>query len=159
MNELAIVLERSAAFLEALMARIAAAEHFGGKDERQEAAIAAAEVAIEHGTALGHARAPRWRDAQRTPQAARPRHRPVLRHRRNDRRDQHAERLIRPPSRWDGWTLTVYVITGPVFDASSLRIGDNEVRVPSHLFKLVYDSQTRQAWAHWQANQLPSSRR
>ena len=52
MNELAIVLERSAAFLKALMEQIAAAEHFGGEDERQEAAIAAAEVAIEHGTAL-----------------------------------------------------------------------------------------------------------
>jgi len=52
MNELAMVLERSAAFLEALLEQIAAAEHFGGEDERQEAAIAAAEVAIEHGTAL-----------------------------------------------------------------------------------------------------------
>lgn len=46
----------------------------------------------------------------------------------------------------------VYVITGPVFDASSPQIGDNKVRVPSHLFKLVFDGQTRQAWAHWQAN-------
>lgn len=52
MNELAIVLERSAEFLEALMEQIAAAEDFGGEDDRQEAAIAAAEVAIEHGTAL-----------------------------------------------------------------------------------------------------------
>jgi endonuclease G len=24
--------------------------------------------------------------------------------------------------------------------------------VPSHVFKLVYDSETRQAWAHWQRN-------
>ncbi|MCV2419260.1 DNA/RNA non-specific endonuclease [Paucibacter sp. DJ4R-1] len=46
----------------------------------------------------------------------------------------------------------VYVITGPVFDTGSQRIGDNEIRVPSYMFKLVYDSQTRQAWAHWQAN-------
>ncbi|WP_409994032.1 DNA/RNA non-specific endonuclease [Kinneretia aquatilis] len=46
----------------------------------------------------------------------------------------------------------VYVITGAVFDRYSLRIGGNAVRVPSHLFKLVYDASTRQAWAHWQAN-------
>ena len=46
----------------------------------------------------------------------------------------------------------VYVITAPVFDSASPRIGPNGVRVPSHLFKLVYDSHTGQAWAHWQAN-------
>ena len=46
----------------------------------------------------------------------------------------------------------VFVITGPVFDASNSVIGANQVRVPSHLFKLVYDAQTGQAWAHWQAN-------
>ncbi|MCX2861311.1 DNA/RNA non-specific endonuclease [Paucibacter sp. PLA-PC-4] len=46
----------------------------------------------------------------------------------------------------------VYVITAPVFANSSPRIGPNGVRVPSHLFKLVYDSHTGQAWAHWQAN-------
>lgn len=46
----------------------------------------------------------------------------------------------------------VFVITGPVFDVSSGVIGANQVRVPSHLFKLVYDAQTGRAWAHWQAN-------
>ncbi|MDP2254988.1 MAG: DNA/RNA non-specific endonuclease [Polaromonas sp.] len=46
----------------------------------------------------------------------------------------------------------VFVITGPVFDQSSTTIGANKVRVPSHLFKLVYDASTNRAWAHWQAN-------
>ena len=46
----------------------------------------------------------------------------------------------------------VFVITGPVFDVSSGVIGANQVRVPSHLFKLVYDAQTGRTWAHWQAN-------
>jgi endonuclease G len=46
----------------------------------------------------------------------------------------------------------VYVITGPVFDERSPRIGANGVWVPSHLFKLVYDPSTGKAWAHWQAN-------
>ncbi|MDY0748751.1 hypothetical protein SNE35_29905 [Paucibacter sp. R3-3] len=52
MPSLEQTLQRSAAFLEALMDQISSAEDFGGADERQEAAIAAAEVAIEHGTAL-----------------------------------------------------------------------------------------------------------
>jgi endonuclease G len=46
----------------------------------------------------------------------------------------------------------VFVITGPVFDQNSTTIGTNQVRVPSHLFKLVYDASTNRAWAHWQAN-------
>lgn len=52
MSELSTVLERSSAFLEALMVRIASAESFGGDDARHEAAIAAAEVALEHGVSL-----------------------------------------------------------------------------------------------------------
>ena len=46
----------------------------------------------------------------------------------------------------------VYVITGPVFTPDSERVGANGVRVPSHLYKLVYDATTGRAWAHWQAN-------
>lgn len=49
-------------------------------------------------------------------------------------------------------TGDVYVITGPVFAPNSPRIGARQVRVPSHLFKLVYDPQTRKAWAHWSEN-------
>ena len=52
MIELSRVLDRSAAFLDALMEMIAAAENFGGTDDREEAAIAAAELALEHATAL-----------------------------------------------------------------------------------------------------------
>ena len=46
----------------------------------------------------------------------------------------------------------VFVITGPVFDAHSTSVGTNQVRVPSYLFKLVYDATTHKAWAHWQPN-------
>lgn len=46
----------------------------------------------------------------------------------------------------------VFVITGPVFDANSPTVGPNQVRVPSYLFKLVYDATTTKAWAHWQPN-------
>ncbi|SFC68737.1 endonuclease G [Polaromonas sp. OV174] len=46
----------------------------------------------------------------------------------------------------------VYVITGPVFEPGGPTVGANQVRVPSHLFKLVYDATTQRAWAHWQPN-------
>ncbi len=32
------------------------------------------------------------------------------------------------------------------------RIGANEVKVPTYLYKLVYDATTNRAWAHWQEN-------
>lgn len=49
-------------------------------------------------------------------------------------------------------TGDVYVVTGPVYTSSSPSIGANEVRVPTYLYKLVYDATTQRAWAHWQAN-------
>jgi len=35
---------------------------------------------------------------------------------------------------------------------SRKTIGDNRVRVPDYVFKLVYDEAGHRAWAHWQAN-------
>ena len=32
------------------------------------------------------------------------------------------------------------------------RIGANGVKVPTYLYKLVYDATTNKAWAHWQEN-------
>jgi endonuclease G len=46
----------------------------------------------------------------------------------------------------------VFVITGPVFGPKSLTVGASRVRVPTNLFKLVYDETTGKAWAHWQPN-------
>lgn len=46
----------------------------------------------------------------------------------------------------------VFVITGPVFTDAGPRIGTNGVKVPTYLYKLVYDATTQKAWAHWQEN-------
>ncbi|MGV8892296.1 MAG: DNA/RNA non-specific endonuclease [Burkholderiaceae bacterium] len=46
----------------------------------------------------------------------------------------------------------VFVITGPVFETNHPTIGSNEVWVPQHLFKLVYDPSTGRSWAHWLDN-------
>jgi endonuclease G len=46
----------------------------------------------------------------------------------------------------------VFVITGPVFDGTPPTIGLDEVWVPQHLFKLIYDPATNRAWAHWLDN-------
>ena len=46
----------------------------------------------------------------------------------------------------------VFVITGPVFTDAGPRIGANGVKVPTYLYKLVYDVTTQRAWAHWQEN-------
>ncbi len=52
-------------------------------------------------------------------------------------------------------TGNVYVITGPVYApsiAQSQGIGPGQVRVPTYLFKLVYDEDKHKAWAHWHLN-------
>ena len=49
----------------------------------------------------------------------------------------------------------IYVITGPVYTpsiAQSPAIGDGGVRVPTYLFKLVYDEDRNRAWVHWHRN-------
>lgn len=46
----------------------------------------------------------------------------------------------------------VYVFTGPVYAGRPVTIGDGQVAVPTHLYKLVYDATTGRSWAHWQAN-------
>lgn len=50
----------------------------------------------------------------------------------------------------------VYVYTGPLFDAAPATVGRGHVRVPSYLFKLVYDPGTGKSWAHVQANRADS---
>jgi endonuclease G len=46
----------------------------------------------------------------------------------------------------------VYVISGPVFAGNSQTIGPGRIRVPKYLYKLVYDSASGRAWAHWIEN-------
>lgn len=48
-------------------------------------------------------------------------------------------------------TGDVYVFTGPLY-AASKNVQAGRVAVPTHLFKLVYDSNTGRSWVHWQAN-------
>lgn len=46
----------------------------------------------------------------------------------------------------------VYVITGPFYSDHSKAIGESQVLVPDHVFKLVYDEAGQRAWAHWHTN-------
>ncbi len=48
----------------------------------------------------------------------------------------------------------IFIITGPVFDAGvrPQTIGKNQVWIPRHLFKLVYDPATKKSWVHWVEN-------
>lgn len=47
----------------------------------------------------------------------------------------------------------VFVITGPVF-TNEETTPSNRVKVPSQLFKLVYDIEKQEAWAHWHDNAI-----
>ena len=46
----------------------------------------------------------------------------------------------------------MFVIKGPAFTDADPCIGANGVNLPAYLFKLIYNSTTRRAWAHWQEN-------
>lgn len=39
-----------------------------------------------------------------------------------------------------------------MFAEGTPHIGANGVKVPTYLFKLVYDAATYRTWAHWQKN-------
>jgi len=47
----------------------------------------------------------------------------------------------------------VFVYTGPLFEGQTPTIGRNQVWVPSHLYKLVFDEQQQRAWAWVLPNQ------
>ena len=48
---------------------------------------------------------------------------------------------------------SVFVFTGPVYQIDPPQtIGPNQVWVPTHLFKLVYDPEAGRAWAFWVEN-------
>jgi endonuclease G len=46
----------------------------------------------------------------------------------------------------------VFVFSGPLFRGEVKKIGPNNVWVPSHIFKLVYDQSSGRSWAHIVAN-------
>lgn len=53
----------------------------------------------------------------------------------------------------------VFVFTGPIFSAGADRetIGKDQVWVPTHMFKLVYDASNGKAWAHMLSNTAGSN--
>jgi endonuclease G, mitochondrial len=46
----------------------------------------------------------------------------------------------------------VFVFTGQFYPPNPERIGKNQVAVPSHIWKLVYDSEKKKSWVHWIEN-------
>ncbi len=46
----------------------------------------------------------------------------------------------------------VYVVTGPVYKSQPKTIGQNEVAIPTYLYKAVYDATTGRAFVHWHQN-------
>src|SRR5690625_3686237 len=46
----------------------------------------------------------------------------------------------------------VFIFTGPVYSANPDTIGERQVAIPSHLYKVVYDATTKRAWVHWHEN-------
>lgn len=49
-------------------------------------------------------------------------------------------------------TGDVFVYSGVTYSGQVQAIGEGQVWVPSHLYKLVYDANTNRAWAHWLDN-------
>ena len=49
-------------------------------------------------------------------------------------------------------TGNVYVYTGPLFEGTPHTIGKNQVWIPSHLYKLVFDERQQRAWGWVIAN-------
>lgn len=46
----------------------------------------------------------------------------------------------------------IYVFTGQHYEKNHPTIGKNKVAVPSYVWKLVYDSQTKKSWVFWLPN-------
>ena len=46
----------------------------------------------------------------------------------------------------------VYVFTGPFYGNQDTVVGDGQVIVPTHLYKVVYDATTGRSWVHWHEN-------
>jgi len=49
-------------------------------------------------------------------------------------------------------TGNVYVFTGPYYENHNTVIGKNKVWVPTHIWKLVYDANTKKSWVFWVEN-------
>lgn len=47
----------------------------------------------------------------------------------------------------------VYVFTGPFYGNQETVVGEGQVIVPTHLYKVVYDATTGRSWVHWHENQ------